>query len=408
MPGLWPEKIGLPRKCDFSRLTITESIAWCNPFGRYIIFRFMRIQKCDKKYIFLFQFVLQTCSLLLHKYFDVTALSDLTNRVGEMLGMLCIYLPNCWSANSIHHAMGHLPAHILVHGGIMLVGMQAFESFGGRIKRCFSNCTKDFIASIMKRFHKKFALEYREEAEAEKAAEHARLAAAAPAQPKNPPPEYKARYTAADETPRVDFQGRGKPIDLSQITNASHGLKPTDNTVWRQVQDFVLKVQCEAFRVDGDQKRNGGKSKENLYQRFLDDQGETSKPQDFINWTPTTGLGLTGAEKEVIKKMQPLIKMRENAEAFKAVEVNGRRFVSQDHDTRIHVNRFAIVNTEPDFVSRNEEKKLTKAQRQQQLDSGMYVCSVRLIIQYRPWGDHRVYDIFMGEYYHREPARNKV
>jgi hypothetical protein len=27
----------------------------------------------------------------------------------------------------------------------MLVGMQAFESFGGRIKRCFSNCTKDFI-----------------------------------------------------------------------------------------------------------------------------------------------------------------------------------------------------------------------------------------------------------------------
>ena len=399
---------------------MTESIAWCNPFGRYIIHRFMRIQKCDKRYIFLFQFVLQTCSLLLHKFFDVSALSYLTNRVGEMLGMLCIYLPNCWSANSIHHAMGHLPAHILVHGGIMLVGMQAFETFGGRIKRCFSNCRKDFIASIMKRYHQKFALEYREEAEAEDkaakaVAERARLGAAASAQPKNPPPTYKARYTASDETPRVDFKGIGKLIKLTEIRNTSHGLKETDNTVWRQVQDFVWKVQCEALRVDDDldqkQRDSGGNPKqESLYQRFLDDQGEAPNPRNFnSSWKPKTGSMLTVAERAIIDKMQPLMTaMNENAVAFKAVEVNGRRFVALDHDTRIHVNRFAVVNTEPDFVPCGEEEKQTKAERQKHLDSGIYVCNVRLIIQYRPWSDHRVYNIFVGEYYHREPVRNKV
>lgn len=186
--GLFPDKINLPRKADFSCFTMTESIAFSNAFGRYLIKRFMRVQKCDPKYIELFQFVLQTCSLLLHWYFDMSSLKNLKYRVGAMLGMLCILLPHCWSANSIHHTTGHLPDHPRTHGGIMLVGMQMFEAFGGNMKRWFAGCTKDTIASIMMRLHQMFALQSRKDAEKEEAA-------AAAGRPASPAPDIKARCT---------------------------------------------------------------------------------------------------------------------------------------------------------------------------------------------------------------------
>jgi hypothetical protein len=85
--------------------------------------------------------------------------------------------------------------------------------------------------------------------------------------------------------------------------------------------------------------------------------------------------------------------------------VNGRRFVSYEHDiNKVHTNRYAAVS------SRDEKKKKKKKKKKKSAGAteGLSVCSIQLILVYRPFGDRRIYDLIVGDFYPMRSVRNRV
>jgi hypothetical protein len=307
MHGLWPSKIELPRKADFNCFTMTECLAWCSPFGRYTIQRFMRVQGCDPKYIALFQDVLLLCARFLAKYQALANLEPLKKEIGNVLAMLLALLPHCWSANSIHHATTHLPGLPKKHGcGILSLGIQILEAYGGFLKKCFAGCTKDTIASMSLRLYHMHALKVCQKQKREAAAVGGEV----------PQSKPKARFTPSDKVAQVSFEGNGTQIHLPTTTNLSIGFDIDDDNLWEQVKRFVrYSENPELYKryledVAAIEKKNA------KVRRSKRSQGQPEPVPDFALWRPTKGNPLTDEEKKIQAR-----ELNEYATVYKSLTV---------------------------------------------------------------------------------------
>jgi hypothetical protein len=83
---------------------------------------------------------------------------------------------------------------------------------------------------------------------------------------------------------------------------------------------------------------------------------------------------------------------------------------------KVHVNRFAVVNSIEvkakkgrDQENKTRKDNISREAAQIKLDEGMFICSIQLILEYRPiLCTGEIYEIFVGDYFVRKPNRNKV